>query len=126
MRSARDRIMKHAMTPKKNPLKLNALQLKTLTVLQQLARVPHYAVQDDETGEVLIRAFPQPHGNHFHCGDALVMSKDATGLKNPNVWSALERKGLARSMFPSAIALSPKGLAYDTGLADQILHRSDH
>lgn len=119
-------MMTHAMAPKKNPLKLNTLQLKTLTVLQQLAQVPFYAAGDAETGEVLIRSFPQPHGNHFHCGDAVIMSKDATGLQNPNVWSALERKGLARSMFPSAIALSPAGLAYETGLADQILNRSDH
>jgi len=28
--------------PKKNPLKLNALQLKTLTILQQLARSSHH------------------------------------------------------------------------------------
>jgi hypothetical protein len=114
------------MAPKSNPLKLNALQLKTLTVLQQLATVPLYAVPDEESGGVLIRSLPRPHGNHFHCGDAVVMSKDATGLQNPNVWSALERKGLARSMYPAAIALLPDGLAYDTGLSDEILHRSDH
>jgi hypothetical protein len=55
-----------------------------------------------------------------------VMSKDASGLKNESVWKALERKGLARSMFPAAIALSVHGQNYETGLADQILHRSDH
>jgi len=114
------------MVQKKNPLKLNALQLKTLTVLQQLATVPMFASADEASGEVLIRYLPSPHGDHFHCGDAVVMSKDATGLQNKAVWTALERKGLARSMFPTSIALSPAGLRYDTGLADQILHRSDH
>ncbi len=114
------------MPPKKNPLKLNALQLKTLTVLQQLARSSMFATRDDATGEVTINSLPHPHGDHFHCGDAVVMSRDATGLQNEKVWRALERKGLARSMFPSAIALSPEGQAYDTGLADQILHHSDH
>jgi len=54
------------------------------------------------------------------------MSADATGLKNEAVWKALERKGLVRSMFPMAIALSADGQTYDTGLADKILHRSDH
>jgi hypothetical protein len=114
------------MAPKRNPLKLNPLQLKTLTVFQQLATVPELASTDENTGEVLIRSMPRPHGDHFHCGDAVVMSKDATGLQNENVWRALERKGLARSMFPGAIALLPAALSYDTGLSDQILHRPDH
>ena len=114
------------MAPKTNPLKLNALQLKTLTVLQQLATIPTYATHNLETGETLIRYFPRPHGNHFHCGDAVVMSRDATGLQNRAVWTALERKGLARSMFPDAIALLPEGLSYDTGIAEEILLRSDH
>ncbi len=74
----------------------------------------------------MIRQMPRPHGDHFHCGDAVVMSKDATGLQNQNVWNALQRKGLARSMFPDAITLTAEALAYDTGLADSILHRSDH
>ena len=114
------------MAPKKNPLKLNALQLKTLTVLQQLARTPSFASQEEGSSEVLIKHLPRPHGDHFHCGDAVVMSKDGTGLQNQNVWNALERKGLARSMFPDAIALTAEAVEYDTGLADQILHRSDH
>ena len=114
------------MAPKKNPLKLNALQLKTLTVLQQLSRTPSFASQEDGSSEVVIKNLPRPHGDHFHCGDAVVMSRNATGLKNKNVWTALERKGLARSMFPDAIALTAAALEYDTGLADQILHRSDH
>ncbi|MGY9057361.1 MAG: hypothetical protein ACKVGZ_17485 [Alphaproteobacteria bacterium] len=97
------------MAPKRNPLKLNPLQLKTLTVFQQLATVPELASTDENTGEVLIRSMPRPHGDHFHCGDAVV-----------------ERKGLARSMFPGAIALLPAALSYDTGLSDQILHRPDH
>jgi hypothetical protein len=54
------------------------------------------------------------------------MSKDATGLQNESVWKALERKGLARSLFPMAIALSADGQSYETGLFDTILHRSDH
>ena len=114
------------MPQKKNPLKLNALQLKTLTVLQQLARTPMFATTDEESGEVMIRHMPRPHGDHFHCGDAVVMSKDATGLHNQNVWNALQRKGLARSLFPDAISLTAEALDYDTGLAEQILHRSDH
>ncbi len=114
------------MPPKSNPLKLNALQLKTLTILQQLARTPMVSAKDEATGEVVIRNLPQPHGDHFHCGDAVVMSKDATGLRNRAVWVALERKGLARSMFPDAIALSAEGVKYETGLGERILLRADH
>ena len=114
------------MAPKKNPLRLNPLQLRTLTILQQLARFPETSTRNAETGEVMITNLPSPHGNHFHCGDALVLSKDATGLRNEGVWKALERKGLARSMFPLGIALTPEGQSYDTGIRDCILHRADH
>jgi hypothetical protein len=74
---------------------------------------------------VLIDALPQPHGNHFHLGRRVVMSADATGLNNPAVWIALQRKGLAVT-YPMKIALTPAGLAYDTGLRDAILHGADH
>ncbi len=114
------------MPPKKNPLKLNNLQLKTLTLLQQLARTPESSTSDPESGEVTISTFPNPHGNHFHVGDAVVMSKDASGLRNEAVWRALERKGLARASFPLAIKLTAEGLGYDTGSPNAILHRADH
>ncbi len=114
------------MPPRTNPLRLNALQLKTLTILQQLGRFPETSSTDPATGDVTITSLPHAHGNHFHCGDAVVMSADATGLANEGVWKALERKGLAKSGFPAGIALTPAGVSYDTGLADRILHRSDH
>lgn len=114
------------MTNKQNPLNLNALQLRTLTVLQALARVPEAAQEGPEAGEVTIIAFPQRHADHFHLGDAVVMGKDCTGLFNETVWNALTRKGVARANWPNTIALTLVGLAYDTGLADEILHRSGH
>jgi len=114
------------MPPKKNPLKLNVLQLKTLTFFQELARNPETSTRIEQTGEVAITAMPHPHGDHFHVGKAVVLSRDATGLANPAVWNALERKGLARSAFPRGITLTPAGLDYDTGAAAKIIHRSDH
>jgi len=114
------------MPPKANPLRLNPLQLRTLTILQQLARFPETSTRNAETGEVMITNLPSPHGNHFHCGDAVVASRDATGLHNEGVWRALDRKGLARSFFPHGIALTPAGLEYETTLAARILHRADH
>ena len=114
------------MTSKKNPLNLNALQLKTLTLLQELARSPHHARPADEAGAVLVENLPQPHGDHFHVGSAVASTADATGLSNVAVWVALERKGLIKSLFPLAAAVTPAGLAYDTGMADQILHRHHH
>jgi hypothetical protein len=114
------------MPPKANPLKLNPLQLKTLTLFQELARYPELATINAETGEAFLSQIPHPHGDHFHIGRRVVASRDATGLSNPAVWVALERKGLTRGSFPNALILTREGLAYDTGIAHQILHGSDH
>jgi hypothetical protein len=111
---------------KKNPLKLNPLQLKTLVILQQMARSPNHAQPGDEEGSIMVGNFPVAHGDHFHVGDAVVLARDASGLRNANVFAVLERKGLLRSMHPMGAVLTAAALAYDTGLADQVLHRSEH
>lgn len=111
---------------KKNPLKLNPLQLRTLAILQQMARSPHHAQAGDEAGSVMVSNFPAAHGDHFHVGDAVVLARDASGLRNANVFAILERKGLLRSLHPMGAVLTQAGLAYDTGVADQVLHRADH
>lgn len=113
------------MPPKTNPLKLNNLQLKTLTLLQEIARQPDLTDTDEETGETVIRALPHAHGNHFHIGRLTVMSADATGLSNQAVWTALIRKGLLRQV-DQGYAMTEAGAGYDTGLRDSILHGSDH
>lgn len=113
------------MPPKINPLKLNALQAKTLVLFQELARHPETANTSD-SGEKVLTTLPKPHGDHFHVGHKVAMSKDATGLGNQAVWLALERKGLIRGSFPFAVTLTLDGLAYDTGIAHQILHGSNH
>jgi hypothetical protein len=114
------------MPAKRNPLNLNALQLKTLTLFQALAQLPEHARPPTADGAVEIIDLPRPHGDHFHLGDAVVLSRDATGLANPAAWAALERKGLIRSRFPDAAVLTSAGLAYATGLDATILHRADH
>jgi hypothetical protein len=114
------------MPPKKNPLNLNPLQLKTLTLLQALAQLPDHARPAGDDGAILVSDLPHPHGDHFHLGDAVVASRDATGLANQAAWTALERKGLIKSIYPQAALLTAAGLAYDTGLTDAILHRADH
>ena len=113
------------MPPRNNPLKLNPLQLRTLTLLQAMARIPG-AAQRSDAGEAAISQFPQAHGDHFHLGDAVVAGKDATGLYNEAVWNALARKGLARSDYPRQIVLTVAGLGYDTGLAGDMLRSSSH
>ena len=50
------------MPPKKNPLKLNPLQLRTLALFQELARYPDTSTKDEATGEVTISALPHLHG----------------------------------------------------------------
>ncbi len=114
------------MPPKRNPLNLNPLQLKTLTLLQELARLAGKPAAEDEPGGLAINELPHPHGDHFHLGDAVVAARDATGLRNPAVWAALERKGLIRPRLPEAVVLTPLGQQYDTGLREAILHRAEH
>jgi hypothetical protein len=111
------------MALKRNPLNLNPLQLKTLTLLQELARTDAHIVRRGDDGSIVVAGIPAPHGDHFHLGDAVVNRQDATGLANQAVWTALERKGLILSHFPQGAVLTQEGLAYDTGLADAILHR---
>ena len=114
------------MPAKKNPLNLNPLQLKTLTLLQELARSLNHAQQGEEPGTVLVTNLPRPHGDHFHVGAAVVRSSDATGLFNPSVYGALTRKGLVAPGPRRMPILTAAGLAYDTGLADRVLHRPEH
>jgi|SRR5579862_8692611 len=114
------------MATKRNPLNLNALQLKTLTLLQELARIAGKPAADDDTGGLAISELPNPHGDHFHLGETVVAARDATGLRNPSVWAALERKGLIRPKLPEAVILTPAGQEYDTGLRDAMLHRAGH
>ena len=113
------------MPAKRNPLNLNSLQLKTLTLLQELARLAGAPAEDDPGG-VAITELPDPHGDHFHLGECVVAARDATGLRNPSVWAALERKGLIRPNLPKAVILTPEGQHYDTGLREAILHRAGH
>ncbi len=110
------------MPPKANPAKLNPLQLRTLTLLQAIARIPG-ASNATPQGDTAITQFPHAHGDHFHLGDATVRASDATGLENENVWNALARKGLIKCEWPNQIALTPEGVSYETGIADQILHQ---
>ena len=113
------------MPPKKNPLKLNKLQLKALTIMQAYAETES-GVSEGEEGGVTI-TMPPPHGDHFHVGAAVVLLRDATGLVNQGVWAALERKGLIRPLvFPTVCTLTQSGLDYDTGVGDSILHRAHH
>ena len=113
------------MPPKANPAKLNPLQLRTLTLLQAIAQIPGASNPTPE-GDIAITQFPHAHGDHFHLGDAVVSSRDATGLENQAVWNALTRKGMIKSEWPGSIALTPQGAAYETGLADEILRHGGH
>jgi hypothetical protein len=112
------------MPPKRNPLKLNALQLKTLAILQALAAPEDGAAAPE--GDRPIPRLPPAHGNHFHVGEHIVMGSDATGLHNPSVWAALIRKGLIGGEPPVSLTLTPAGAAYNTGVADKVLHSHDH
>jgi hypothetical protein len=114
------------MPPKRNPLKLNKLQLRTLALVQVLAGDERACEHDEATGEVTINHLPNAHGDHVHLGAFSVSARDASGLENPAVWTALSRKGLVRVGLADAITLTPMGLSYDTGLSEQFIQESDH
>lgn len=109
-----------------NPLKLNALQSRTLMLLQELARHPQTSSRNELTGEVDITQLPHAHGDHLHVGSFVVSSRDASGFTNPAVWAALDRKGLISADFPLRLTLTKPGLDYDTGLGEKFMHESDH
>ncbi len=115
------------MPPKANPLKLNPLQRRTLTLLQVLAEQADDSARDPETGAVAVGPLPDPHGDHFHLGPWIVMRADATGLRNQGVMMALIRKGLVAPV-PGAggLALTTAGQGYEAGMRDIVLHGSDH
>jgi hypothetical protein len=108
----------------KDKIKLNALQNKTLALMQELARHRESSIVDEETGDVVVTQMPHAHGDHVHVGEYVVSTKDISGFSNEAVWVALERKGLAKSHFPVAITLTKAGLDYDTGLLKA--EKSDH
>ena len=83
------------MPPKKNPLKLNKLQLRTLTLAQLLAQDPSFAQRDEATGDVTLLQMPHAHGDHLHIGRFTVSTRDASGLSNPEVWVALVRNDIS-------------------------------
>jgi hypothetical protein len=124
--SAAAPVYSEAMAPRRNPLGLNPLQLKTLTLLQELARLAGQPAGEAEADGIAITRLPNPHGDHFHLGEAVVAARDATGLRNPAVWAALHRKGLILPKLPEAVILTPAGQQYDTGLRDRILQRAEH
>jgi len=114
------------MAPKKNPLKLNKLQLRTLALAQVIAADENLARKDEASGDVTLLDLPRPHGDHVHVGPVVVSAKDASGFSNPAVWTALVRKGLVREGDALTVTLSAEGVAYDTGLGDKFVRPSDH
>jgi hypothetical protein len=109
-----------------NPKKLNALQLRTLAILQAIARQPDFADPPEQDGTVSIHTLPHRHGDHMHLGAAIVSARDATGLGNPNVLNALVRKGLVRHGPAGLPRLTPEGRNYQTGVDTTLLHGTDH
>ncbi len=114
------------MAPKRNPLKLNKLQLRTLALAQVLAKDPAVARPGPESGDVTLLQLPHAHGDHVHVGNFTVSAREASGLGNPAVWVALVRKGLACGGDSGVATLTAAGIAYDTGLGDRFLAPSDH
>jgi hypothetical protein len=114
------------MSEKKNPLKLNKLQLRTLVLAQVLAKTPGMNEIVSQAGDAKLLQLPHAHGDHVHIGGFTVSAREASGFSNPAVWIALVRKGLAKTDGPTTITITAAGLQYDTGLGERFLAASDH
>ena len=114
------------MATRRNPLKLNKLQRRSLTLLQMLAAEEDFSRPGPREGEVSIERLPIPHGNHLHLGPFVLDIREAAGLGNPAVWKALSRKGLVREFGEDGLAVTPAGLAYETDYKPDTLRLSDH
>jgi hypothetical protein len=114
---------------KKNPLKLNKLQLRTLALAQVLAREDGLVRRDEASGAVTLLDLPRAHGDHVHIGPFVVSARDISGFTNPAVWTVLARKGLARpgpAQATDGPTLTADGVDYETGLGDKFIAPSDH
>jgi ribosomal protein S19E (S16A) len=114
------------MNSRLNPKKLNPLQLRTLAIFQKLATMERHVAQVTGDGAVTLWNLPHAHGDHFHVGDAVIRTRDASGLTNPSVWAALERKGLLEGEFPTMATLSREALEYPVGDLGLFTEHSDH
>ncbi|MEH6525977.1 MAG: hypothetical protein V7723_07870 [Sneathiella sp.] len=107
-------------------IKLNPLQSKTLVLLQILARDADSSAAIAESNDIRVTRLPHGHGNHMHVGQYVVAAKDASGLDNPAVWTALSRKGFVRENWQTEIIITAAGLAFSTGLESKFVSTSDH
>ena len=126
MESTTQPLQSDILTVKKNPLRLNKLQLRTLALAQVLASDEKFSTTNEDDGSVQILSMPKPHGNHLHAGEFIISAKEASGLSNPSVWLVLQRKGLVSEQTPLTVTLTSDGIGYDTGLGERFLKRSDH
>jgi hypothetical protein len=108
------------------PAKLNALQSKTLAILQQLAKHPDCCEAVEDSTDIRITRLPHAHGSHMHVGDFVVSNKDASGLDNPSVWAALTRKGMVREGWETDLVITEAGQSLITGLEGKFMSHSDH
>ena len=68
------------MPPKQNPLRLNKLQLRTLSLAQVLTRDPNTGKLDEATGDAELLRIPQTHGDHVHVGKLVVSAQETSGF----------------------------------------------
>lgn len=107
--------------PQPNPLNLHKLQLKTLSLLQAIARQPELAEDTAEGGRVIpASSIPHAHGTRFQIAGSMVDARHARGLDKETIWKALEENGLAVSGWPDKITLTKAGQDYYTGVAREV------
>ncbi len=83
-------------------------------------------MHDEVTDEIRLLRLPSLYGDHIHIGRYVVSARDASGLSNNTMWTALERKALLHRVNSLPATLTKDELDYNKGLADKFWTRSDH
>ena len=83
-------------------------------------------MHDEVTGEIRLLRLPSPYREPLHIARDVGSARNACGLSNDAVWTALERKGLLHRVNSLTATLTKDEFDYNTGLAGKFWTRSDH
>jgi len=99
-----------------NPLKLKKSELKTLALIQELARRDESSwAQSNIEGDQRVNITPTPVEDRLYFGNFSIPKPTTARLFKRGVWLELERKGLAKPITDHSVTITREGLNYPTG-----------
>ena len=99
-----------------NPLHLTPAELKTLALIQELARRDESVwAMDNVDGDQRVNLRFQPHNDVCYFGHLAVPAEEASIVLQNDVWLNLETKGLAKGHAQESATITQAGKTYPTG-----------